>query len=176
MIQSLKKSFAVLGAVALLASAMSPVFATVPAKSPKNGGDQGGTIDIQYLGARVCRVAGTTTASLCSNAGAHGMLYALCAFGTSAVAGKGAMAFDSGIASGFTTFDPLDSFVQTYVISPLVVGTSFVQTSANTLAHEGVVCWKPPVPARYESGFVMRLNDASLIGIALVRPDTGANP
>jgi hypothetical protein len=171
LIEKGKKSLVVLIGAALLAGAL-PVRSSAAAKEPRDP-DGKGRVAIEYIGAKACRVAGSTTASKCTAAGSSGMLYSLCAFGTAAVAGKGVMAFDSASASGIASFDVADAFVSAYAIAPLVYGSGSgsIGFGPNILG-----CWVPIVPVRYESGFVMRLNDASLMGVAHVRPDTGVNP
>lgn len=164
-----QKFVAVVAVAALLVGA-SAVAVSAAARVPLDP-DGRGPIPIQYVGGKVCRVVGSTTASKCAAAGSSGMVYGLWVSGTAAVFGKGAMAFDSAAAAGITMFDTLDTYVQSYAISPFVMGTIYV---AGTGFNEPG--WVPVVPARYESGFVLKLDDASLMAIAIVRPDTGVNP
>lgn len=166
-INQAKKMFAVSVVAALLAS-VSPIKAFA-ARAPKDP-DGRGTIDIQYIGAKACRIVGTTTAAVCSNAGSTGLLYALCSFGTATTAGSGAMAFDTAGITGASSFDTALSYVQSYAISPVVFGTG------SMTANSWQTCFQPPVPVRYEAGLVLKLNSTSVGAVALVRPDTGINP
>lgn len=169
MIEKFQKSLAVLTVGALLAGASAAV-ASAAARSPKDP-DGRGTIAIEYIGGKVCRLSGSTTAAACSVAGSSGMVYGVYVSGTAAVVGKGGMVFDSASAAGITSFDPSNSFVSSYAISPFIMGTRYFTGQGFNDPK-----WEPPVPARYESGFIMKLDDISLNLMAIVRPDTGVNP
>jgi len=164
---------AVLVMAIMLAAFPLGALAAAGASAPRDSFTSG-PIALSYIGAKACRAVGTVTAQSCAAAGSRGLLYALCAYGTSAVVGKGAMAFDTASVSGLSSFDVADAFAKAYSISPIVFGTA--QAAAGVYAQSVYGCWVPPAPVRYESGFALMLNDTSLFGLALVRPDNGVNP
>lgn len=165
--QAFKKMLTVLGVAMLLASVV-PSSAFAIGNIPKDNGALRHS-DLSFVGAHYCRVEASTTAVLCASG--SGMLYAVCAFGTGSVPGpaasSGAMAFDTAVAATITSFQ-----ITSRGISPLVYGTSTI--AGNTLNNERNLCWQPPVPLRFGSGFVLKTNSVDVNALGLYRLDTGA--
>lgn len=158
------KMFAVLGVFVLLAS-MIPSFVSAAARSPRDP-DGRGVVNLEYVGGKACRADNTTTSKSCATS--SGLLYALCAYGTGAVAGKGSQAFDTATAADITGFASL------LAISPIVYGTAATATTGNEAAMPK--CWIPPVPVRFEGGLAIKQDDAGHDSIAIYRLDSGVNP
>lgn len=168
--ESLKKSFAVLGVAVLLAS-MAPSFVHASGKAlmPRDAISGQPTLPL-YAGASACRLDSNLTGGGTVQCAANttGVLYALCAYGTVAVAGKGAMAFDSAVITATANFG-----AQSQAISPIVYGTASASTDVSiSLPH----CWIPPIPIRFETGLGLKTDDAGTDVLAIYRLDSGVNP
>lgn len=166
---SLKLSLLAVVAASAFMAAKAIASPNGPAVEPRQP-DGRGRIALEYLGAKPCRVQDTTSATLC--VAGSGMLYELCAYGTAAVLGKGAMAFGTEVASTISNF----AVGMPRALSPLVLGTAYVQAAGHSLAPSVTGCWKPAVPVRFESGLTIKLDDASVGAIGIYRLDTGVNP
>jgi len=160
---SVKKFLGAAVALVVVASLVAPAFA---AKAPKDP-DGRGTIPLEYLGAKACRVNQTTSPKECATA--SGLLYQVCAFGTAVAQGKGAIAFDS---ANPTHGSP--DLQKTTGISPIVYGTS--SNSTDSTALWAVKCWTPPVPVRFENGLGLVTDSTSVSVLAIYRLDSGVNP
>ena len=160
-------------AVAVLGLLVSPlaVFASPdgPARAPKDP-DSRLILPIDYIGGKPGRVQDGTTAVLITEG--SGLLYELCAYGTAAVLSKGVMAFATSNVATIGSFA-----VPSRAISPVVLASAHAVLAS--LAGNGgsvVGCWKPAIPIRFESGLVLKADDASVAGLAIYRLDTGVNP
>lgn len=163
-LKRLTKGLALIAAVGLLAS-LAPVQSFARSANEKDINNRE-VILPQYAGARVCRVDNTTTSKQCASG--SGLLYAICGYGTTSVAGKGSMAFDTVTAADIANFGSL------LAISPIVYATANTAASGNDMRT--AQCWIPPVPARYESGLAAKQDDAGHDTLLLFRPDSGVNP
>lgn len=163
--QAMKKFSAVLGVAVLLAS-MAPSAAHAVARNVKDSSSRE-VILPAYVGAKVCRADNTTTATSCATS--SGVLYALCAYGTVAVAGKGSMAFDTANATHTSGFQAVSQ-----AISPIVYGTNAAALTGNDAVMPK--CWAPPIPVRFENGLGIKQDDAGHDTIAIYRLDDGVNP
>ena len=153
-----------MAAVLAFAVLASPVLAADKVSHPKD--PQGILMDFSLLGAKVGRASSTTTVTLVS-AGA-GLLFGLCSYGTSAVAGSYSEAFDTGAAGS------VDFTYESLAISPIVY--SFLATSAAIQGEGNLGCWKPSVPIRFERGLVLKNSAATSSAIAFYRLFSAVNP
>lgn len=161
-IQKLKALLAVSVVALLMSAAAAPAFA---ARAPRDPGTLQ-ALDIAHIGAKACRVDNSTTSKQCASG--SGMLYALCSYGTTAVAGKGSVAFDTVTAADIAGFASL------LAISPIVYGTNVAGLTGNDAVMPK--CWAPPVPVRFEGGLVVKQDDTGHDTLALYRLDSGVNP
>ena len=162
------KSLLAVSVVALFMSASAaPVLAQ--AFAPRDPATKQ-AVALEHLGAKVCRSNQTVNQKFCV-AGA-GRLYELCAFGTSVLPGKGAMAFDTVSSAQWLNGSP--DFQTTYGISPIVYGTGPAASTGDNAYS--LRCWKPSVPVRFENGLGILADHGGTSVIAVYRLDSGINP
>lgn len=164
--QALEKSLAFL-VVAVLLAGIAPIAALAGQSAMPRDPYSNLPMDVRFIGAKACRVDNTTTATACATT--SGVLYAICAYGTAAVAGKGTMAFDTANATHTSGFQALNQ-----AISPIVYATNAASLTGNDAVMPK--CWIPPVPVRFETGLGMKQDDAGHDSLGLYRLDSGTNP